>query len=73
MACLVRDELDTTLAGDYGRLAEVVIDVRRTLRERGLSVNGDRWAHAIDEQVKQLVAAGQHQEARRQLEERLGG
>lgn len=73
MACMVRDELDATLTGDYARLAEVVTEVRRTLRERGLSVTGDRWAKALDEQVKQLAESGRHQEARKRLAERLGG
>jgi siroheme synthase-like protein len=73
MACMVRDELDATLTGDYARLAEVVAEVRRTLRARGLSIGGDRWATALDEGIKQLVAAGQPVEARRRLEERLGG
>ena len=73
MACMVRDELDATLTEDYARLAEVVAEVRRTLRERGLSMNGDRWAKALDEGVKQLIAAGLPLEAQRRLEERLGG
>ena len=72
MACMVRDELDATLAEDYARLAEIVAEVRRTLRERGLSADGGRWAAALDERIKQLVAAGQPLEAQRRLEERLG-
>ncbi len=73
LACMVRDELDATLTGDYARLAEVVSEVRRTMRERGLSVSGDRWANALDGEVKQLVESGHHQEARQRLEEGLRG
>jgi precorrin-2 dehydrogenase/sirohydrochlorin ferrochelatase len=72
MACMVRDELDAKLTEDYARLAEVAANVRRRLRERGLAVGGDCWAHALDE-IKQLVAAGRPHEAEQRLEERLGG
>jgi len=39
---LVRDELDATLSGHYARLTEVVAEVRRALRDRGLSLDGER-------------------------------
>jgi len=73
MARLVRDELDATLSGHYARLTEVVAEVRRTLRDRGLSLDGERWAGALDDEVKRLVAVGRTDDARRRLQERLGG
>jgi len=73
MARLVRDELDATLSGHYARLTEVVAEVRRTLRDRGLSLDGERWTGALDDEVKRLVAAGRTDDARRRLQERLGG
>jgi precorrin-2 dehydrogenase/sirohydrochlorin ferrochelatase len=73
MACLVRDELDATLSGDYARLTEVVAEVRRTLRDRGLSLDGRRWAGGLDEEVRRLVADGRPDDARQRLLERLGG
>ena len=73
MARLVRDELDATLSGHYARLTEVVAEVRRTLRDRGLSLDGERWTGALDDEVKRLVAVGRTDEARRRLQERLGG
>lgn len=73
MARLVRDELDATLSGHYARPTEVVAEVRRTLRDRGLSLDGERWTGALDDEVKRLVAAGRTDEARRRLQERLGG
>jgi precorrin-2 dehydrogenase/sirohydrochlorin ferrochelatase len=73
MACLVRDELDATLSGDYGRLTEVVAEVRRTLRERGFPLDGERWAGGLDDEVRRLVAEGRPDDARQRLLERLGG
>jgi len=67
MARLVRDELDATLSGHYARPTEVVAEVRRTLRDRGLSLDGERWTGALDDEVKRLVAAGRTDEARRRL------
>lgn len=73
MARLVRDELDAVLSGDYAGLTEVVAEVRRTLRDRGLSLDGERWAGAVDEEVRRLVANGRPEDARERLRERLGG
>ena len=73
MACLVRDELDAVLSADHGALAEVVAEVRRALRERGLSLDAERWMGALDEEVRRLVADGRRLEAGERLKERLGG
>lgn len=73
MARLVREELDGLLCADYAELTQVVAEVRRPLRERGVSLPAERWASALDQEVKRLVAAGRPAEARERLRERLGG
>ena len=73
MACLVREELDGLLPADYAELTGVVADVRRALRERGVSLTAERWTSALDQEVKRLVAAGRPAEGRERLQERLGG
>ena len=72
VARLVREELEGVLPADYGTLTEVVAEVRRSLRERGIALYADRWRAALDTELKRLVAAGRPAEAREWLKERLG-
>jgi siroheme synthase-like protein len=72
VAHMVREELEAVLPPDYAALTEVVADVRRWLRERGIARDAQRWRHAVDGELKRLVAAGRPAEARDRLRERLG-
>jgi uroporphyrin-III C-methyltransferase/precorrin-2 dehydrogenase/sirohydrochlorin ferrochelatase len=58
MAGLVRDEIDALLPDHCAALADVAASARRALRERGLSVDGDRWRRALDPELRALVTAG---------------
>ncbi len=72
MARLVREELDALLADDVAALTEVMAEVRRSLREGGISFHADRWRQALDCELRKLAAAGRTAEARTRLLERLG-
>ena len=72
MARLVREELDALLPRDVAPLTEVMADVRRALREVGVSLDAERWQQALDGELRSLVAAGRTTEARARLRERLG-
>ena len=72
VAHMVREELELVLPSDYGALTEVVADVRRALRDRGIALDAQRWRDAHDDELKRLVAAGRSAEARDRLRERLG-
>lgn len=72
MARLVREELEALLPGDVAPLTDVVAEVRRTLREGGISLDAERWRKALDGELRRLAAAGRTAEARTRLRERLG-
>jgi siroheme synthase-like protein len=72
VAHMVREELELVLPSDYGALTEVVADVRRALRDRGIALDAQRWRDALDDELKRLVASGRSAEARDRLRERLG-
>ncbi|HEV2053861.1 MAG TPA: hypothetical protein VGV06_01660, partial [Methylomirabilota bacterium] len=60
------------LPRDVALLTEVMADVRRALREGGVSLDAERWRQALDGKLRSLVAAGRTTEARARLRERLG-
>jgi siroheme synthase-like protein len=72
MARLVREELDTLLPGDVAALTDVMAEVRRTLREGGITIDAERWRQALDAELRRLAGAGRTAEARTRLLERLG-
>ena len=72
MARLVREELEALLPDDIAPLTEVVAGVRRELSEGGVSLNAERWRHALDGELRRLAAAGRTTEAQARLRERLG-
>ena len=72
MARLVREELDALLPRDVAPVTEVMADVRRALREGGVTLDAERWRQALDGELRSLVAAGRTTEARARLRERLG-
>ena len=72
MARLVREELETLLPSDVAALTDVVAEVRRTLRDEGISLAAERWREALDDELRRLAAAGHMDEAGIRLLERLG-
>lgn len=72
MARLVREELDARLPDDVAPLTDVMAEVRRSLREGGISFDAERWWQALDQELRSLAAAGRTREAQARLRERLG-
>ena len=72
MARLVRDLLDARLPDGAAALTDVVADVRRSLRQDGISPDAERWREAVDAEFRSPAAAGHAGDARRRLQERLG-
>lgn len=72
MARLVREELEARLPDDVAPLTDVMADVRRSLREGGISLHAERWWQALDGELRSLAAAGRTAEAQARLRERLG-
>ena len=72
MARLVREELETLLPRDVAVLTDVMAEVRRTLRDGGISLDAERWREALDDELRRLAAAGHTAEVRSRLLERLG-
>ncbi len=68
---VVREEIEGYLGEEYGVLAEIAADVRRELRARGLSPDGEAWRKALDGDLRGLVAQGRRDEARARLLWRL--
>jgi siroheme synthase-like protein len=73
LAAMIRDRLATVLGEEYGALTELVAEVRRELREASRSPDGAVWQRALDAELCVLVAERRYEEARRWLNERLGG
>ena len=72
LARLVREELEGLLPPDYADLAEIVAEVRRSLRSRAAAPAWEAWRDALRPDVRELVACGRTAEARARLLERLG-
>ena len=53
-------------------LADLLAEVRREMRDRGLKVENDTWQDAIDEELRVLLAQRKYRAARARLIERLG-
>lgn len=73
LARAVRERLEAVLPREYEALAEVVGEVRRELRSRAPGPDADAWRRALaDDDLRDLVAQGRPEEARRRLLARLG-
>ena len=72
LARWLRQELESYLSEDFERLAQLLAEVRSELRESGVSVAAEAWQKAIDSDLRDLVAAGRHDEARTRLLSALG-
>lgn len=72
LARAIREELEAYLSPDYATLAELVGEVRRELRARGVRPGPEAWRAALDTPLRRLVAAGKRAEARSHLLAGLG-
>ncbi len=48
---------------DVAPLTDVRIDVRRSLRKCGISLDAERWWQALDNELRSLAAAGRTADA----------
>ena len=67
MARKLREDLEEFLTEEYALMLDLVAEVRRELRERGVTVEPDVWNAALDAEVKRLLGQGRSDEARRLL------
>ena len=72
LARRLREELDAYLTVDMPALADLLSEVRREMRAKGIKVENDTWQYAIDEQLRVLLAQRKLVAARARLIERLG-
>ena len=64
----IRDELESYFTADYAMLVHVATAVRRALRQRGLSYDGEMWGAALrDASFRRLTREGRREEAERHL------
>jgi siroheme synthase-like protein len=72
LARAIREELELYFTEDYAVLSEVVAEVRRELRERGLSASPETWGRALNGGLRDLVHKRDIDGAKRYLRERVG-
>lgn len=67
LARRLREDLEEFLSDDLSALADLLSDVRSTLRSQQISVDAGRWQTAIDAQLRALLAQRRVDEARAHL------
>ncbi len=67
MARKLREDLQEFLTEEYAEMLNLVAEVRRELRDRGVSVEPDVWNTALDAEVKRLLGQGNLDEAKQRL------
>ncbi|MGI8553174.1 MAG: precorrin-2 dehydrogenase/sirohydrochlorin ferrochelatase family protein [Dehalococcoidia bacterium] len=72
LARRLREELDVYLSDDFEPLADLLAEVRQDLRARRIVVDADTWQHAIDGQLRALLAQRRYGQARARLLAGLG-
>ncbi len=68
----IREELEGDFTEDYAILSEIVAEVRRELRARGVSAGPEIWARALGNGLRRLVRERDIEGAKRYLRERVG-
>jgi siroheme synthase-like protein len=71
LARLIREELEGHLGDVYGALVELAADVRRDVRQRSEAPPPAAWRHALDPELRRLIAAGRREEAEMILRKHL--
>lgn len=68
----IREELEHYFTEDYATLSEIVAEVRREIREQGLSAGPEIWREALNGGgLRKLVQQGDIEGAKRYLRERV--
>lgn len=67
MARKLREDLEEFLTEEYALMLDLVAQVRRELRDRGVKVEPDVWNAALDADVKRLLSQGHVDEAKQRL------
>lgn len=67
LARWLREELEGYLSEDFDRLARLLAETRRELRESGVSPDAEAWQRAIDGRLRELLSAGRYTEAKARL------
>lgn len=67
MARKLREDLEEFITPEYALMLDLVAQVRRELRDRGVTVEPDVWNAALDADVKRLLGQGHLDEARQRL------
>jgi len=67
----IREELERYFTEDYVILSEIVAEVRRELRERGISAPAEIWGRALNGSVRELIQARDIEGAKRCLLEQV--
>jgi siroheme synthase-like protein len=67
LARWLREELEGYLSEDFDRLARLLAETRRELRESGVSPDAEAWQRAIDGRLRDLLSAGRYSEAKARL------
>jgi precorrin-2 dehydrogenase/sirohydrochlorin ferrochelatase len=71
LARAIREELERYFTEDYAILSEIVAEVRRELRERGISTPPEIWGRALNGSLRNLVQARDIEGAKRYLREQV--
>jgi siroheme synthase-like protein len=69
----LREYLDAVLGPEWAALGELAADARRELRASGRAADAAAWRRALGADVRELLAAGHVDEARRRVRTRLAG
>ncbi len=72
LARRLREELEAYLTEEMPALADVLADVRKDLRSRGIVPEADLWQTAIDEELRVLLAQRKYRQAKARLLTSLG-
>ncbi len=72
LARWLRQQMESYLSEDFDRLVQLLAEVRLELRERGVSVPAKAWQDAIDSGLRDLLASGRRNEAKKRLLSSLG-
>jgi siroheme synthase-like protein len=67
----IREELERYFTEDYAILSEIVAEVRRELRERGISAPPEIWGRALNGSLRSLVQRRDIEGAKRYLRKQV--
>lgn len=72
LARRLREELEAYLTEEMPALADLLAEVRRDLRSRGITPDQEVWQDAIDEELRVLLAQRKYRQAKTRLLKALG-